>query len=166
MSSERLSGFSSAFDDMLERNRRELDALSGGSSRLRAPPSANQRPTPSTVRPAEDPAAPAALRTAAEAALDRKLGPGWRQEVVERVREGGEMVVRCRITAPQRGITRTVYGAAPLSGSAARTSGMVGGRAFRLGGGSAQTGAGTVHAEREAERAAVEAALAAGARLL
>ena len=76
------------------------------------------------------------------------------------------MVVRCRIHAPARGITRTVYGAAPLSGSAPHVGGTAGGRAFRLGGGASAAGPGAVEAERNAERLAVESALAACARLL
>ena len=108
----------------------------------------------------------AALRTSTERSLDEKLGPGWRHEVVERIREGDELVVRCRIHAPTRGITRTVYGSAPLSGSAPKLSGTAGGTAFRLGGGAPPTGSGAVQAERDAERRAVDSALAACARLL
>ena len=164
MASSRLSGFASAFDDMLERSRREMDALSGGSrvdrphrardvSRLGMPAGAKtQAPTPS--------------RSAAERALDEKLGPGWRHEVVERIRESGEMVVRCRVHAPARGITRTVYGSAPLSGSAPRLSGTAGDVSFRLGEGGSPAGSGAMGAERDAERRAVESALTSCARLL
>ena len=164
MASSRLSGFASAFDDMLERSRREMDALSGGSS-LHQPRRASERRSPSAPR-TERAAAPASGRTTTERTLDEKLGPGWRHEVVERVREGGEMVVRCRITASSRGITRTVYGSAPLAGSAARVSGSAGGVSFSLGGGASPAGAGAVQTERDAERRAVESALAACARLL
>ena len=79
------------------------------------------------------------------------------------------MVVRCRIHSPSRSITRTVYGAAPLSGSAGRTSGTsgtAGGVAFSLGGRASAAGTGALGAERDAERRAVDAALAACARLL
>ena len=164
MSSGRLRGFASAFDDMLEQNRRELDALSGGSS-LRPPSRGREGPRPSAPR-SESSMAAAPSRTPAERTLDEKLGPGWRHEVVERLREGGELVVRCRINVPQRGITRTVYGSAPLSGSAPRVSGTAGGNSFSLGGGTHAVGGGAVEAERMAERRAVESALAACARLL
>lgn len=164
MSSGRLSGFASAFDDMLERSRREMDALSGGSG-LRQSRRASEGRTPRAPR-TESVASPPPSRSPAERALDEKLGPGWRHEVVERIREDGEMVVRCRISAPERGITRTVYGAAPLSGSAPRVSGTAGGTAFGLGGGAAPAGAGAAETERETERRAVESALAACARLL
>ena len=164
MASGRLSGFASAFDDLLERGRREMDALSG-----RPRVERTQRATEG-LRPAsaagETAAGPAPARTPGERALDEKLGPGWRHEVVERIREGAELVVRCRVHAPSRGITRTLYGSAPLSGAALRASGRAGSIAFRLGDGTSDPGRGAVHAEHEAERRAVESALEACARLL
>ena len=165
VASSRLSGFASAFDDMLERSRREMDALSGG-SRVDRPQRAGEGTTISQ-RPRRKGDAPSApRRSAAERALDEKLGPGWRHEVVERIREGDEMVVRCRVHAPARGITRTVYGSASLSGAASRTSGTAGGVSFRLGDGGSPAGSGAMEAERDAERRAVDAALAACTRLL
>ena len=146
MPSDRLTGFSSAFDELLERSRRELDALSGGSG---AP---ELSPTPRTAsRPAADsppaarsasirapaPASPES-RSPAERALDDKLGTDWRHEVLDRTREGGELAVRCRVTAPARGISRTWIGTAPLSGSggdgASGTKGTTGNVSFTLGG--------------------------------
>ena len=164
MASSRLSGFASAFDDMLERSRREMDALSGG-SRADRPRRASERPPRSAPR--QGGGTPSArLRTSAERSLDDKLGPGWRHEVVERIREGGEMIVRCRVLAPARGITRTAYGSAPLSGSTPKLSGTAGGVSFRLGSGTSPASPGAVQAERDAERRAVDSALAACARLL
>ena len=210
MPSDRLTGFSSAFDEMLERSRRELDALSGGSdapalsptprttsqassrTSLRTPPRTSSEPPgsrPSAVRPsttARDQsdrsartAAPAS-RSPAERALDEKLGPDWHHEVLERTREGGELVVRCRVTAPARGVSRTWFGSAPVSGAGHRASnfgrgasgmrGKAGNVSFTLGA-RVGTGAGVgainpARNEREAERQAVESALAACARLL
>ena len=200
MPSDRLTGFSSAFDEMLERSRRELDALSGGSDAptlspvprtssrsssrtfLRTPPRTSSEPAgsrPSAVRPsttARDGSdrsartAPAS-RSPAERALDEKLGTDWRYEVLERTREGGDLVVRCRVTAPGRGISRTWFGSAPVSGPGRGASGMkgrAGNVSFTLGAG-AGTDPGTsdpARSEREAEREAVESALAACARLL
>ena len=203
MTADRLSGFSSAFDEMLERSRRELDALSGGSDAPalsptprtppRTPPRASLR-TPSRTFPeptggrssAPDrnvsagilASSPAASRSPAERALDEKLGADWRYEVLERTREGGEVIVRCRVTAPSRGISRTWFGSAPVSGPGHRASslgrgasgmkGRAGNVNFTLGAGMG-TGSGTgdpARSEREAEREAVEAALAACARLL
>ena len=208
MPSDRLTGFSSAFDEMLERSRRELDALSGGSdapalspvprtssrsssrTSLRTPPRTSSEPAgsgPSAIRPsttARDGSdrsartAPAASRSPAERALDEKLGTDWRYEVLERTREGGDLVVRCRVTAPARGISRTWLGSAPMPGPGHRGSnigrgasgmkGRAGNVSFTLGA-RAGTDPGTsdpARSEREAERQAVEAALAACARLL
>ncbi len=190
MPSDRLSGFSSAFDDLLERSRRELDALSVGSSapalsptpRASADPSAGSsaasaRGAARSV-PARSPAAapvsrspmsrPAASRSPAERALDEKLGPGWRHEVLDRTREGGELVVRCRVTAPARGVSRTMHGSAPLPGAggggASGLSGTAGSVRFSLGAGTGSRD--PARADREAERRAIESALAACARLL
>ena len=195
MPSDRLTGFSSAFDEMLERSRRELDALSGGSdapalsptprtasrvssrTSLPTPPRTSSEPVgsrPSAIHPsttARDQSdrsartAPAS-RSPAERALDEKLGTDWRYEVLERTREGGELVVRCRVTAPARGISRTWYGSAPVSGAgrggATGMTGTAGNVRFTLGPG-AGTGAGT-NDPFQAEREAVESALAACAR--
>ena len=165
MSSERLSGFASAFDDMLERSRREMDALSGG-TRVDRPGRASELARPG-IPDGDRAETPPPARTAAVRALDEKLGPGWRREVVERIREGDEMVVRCRVHAPARGITRTVYGSASLSGAAPRAERHRGGHLLpprwrELG----WAGSGAMGAERDAERRAVDAALAACARLL
>ena len=199
MPSDRLTGFSSAFDEMLERSRRELDALSGGSDAPALSPTprtasraSSRTSLPTPPRTSSEPAggrssaadrnvsagdasasSPAASRSPAERALDEKLGTNWRYEVLERTREGGELVVRCRVTAPSRGVSRTWFGSAPVSGAGRRAS-VMGGKAgnvsFTLGAGTG-TGAGVgannpARSEREAERQAVESALAACARLL
>ena len=206
MPSDRLTGFSSAFDEMLERSRRELDALSGGSDApaLSPTPRTSSRASsrtslPTPPRTSSEPAggrssaadrnvsaggasasSPAASRSSAERALDEKLGADWRYEVLERTREGGELVVRCRITAPSRGISRTWFGSAPMPGAGRGSSnpgrgasgmrGKAGNVSFTLGA-RVGTGAGVrannpARSEREAERQAVESALAACARLL
>jgi len=164
MASDRLSGFASAFDDLLERGRRDMDALSGRPrvDRTQRAPEGQRSGNPA----GETATRPAPARTPAERVLDGKLGSDWRHEVVERIREGGEMVVRCRVHSPSRGITRTVYGSAPLSGSAGRSSGTSGGIAFSLGGGASTAGTGALGTERDAERRAIDVALTACARLL
>ena len=213
MPSDRLTGFSPAFDEMLERSRRELDALSGGSdapalsptprtasrvssrTSLRTPPRTSSEPAGGRSSAADrnvsagdaSASSPAASRSPAERALDEKLGTDWRYEVLERTREGGELVVRCRVTAPARGVSRTWYGSAPMPGAGRGASnfgrrasnfgrgasgmrGKAGNVSFTLGAGTG-TGAGVgannpARNEREAERQAVESALAACARLL
>ena len=185
MSSNRLTGFSSAFDEMLERSRRELDALSSGSGvpALAPTPRSSSSHSAGSSKVASQATAQAVSaranrasasssesRSPAERALDDKLGPGWRHEVLDRTREGGEMVVRCRVTAPARGVSRTWHGSAPLSGAGlagtSGVSGTAGNVRFSLGGGSGGSAADPIRAEREAERQAIESALAACARLL
>ena len=86
--------------------------------------------------------------------------------------------MRCRVTAPARGVSRTWYGSAPMPGAgrgasnfgrgASGMKGRTGNVSFILGT-EADTGSGTsdpARSEREAERQAVESALAACARLL
>ena len=183
MPSDRLTGFSSAFDELLERSRRELDALSGGSGAPALSPTSRTSPSSPHVRRRDGARRHEASRperrhlrprkrSPAERALDDKLGPGWRYEVLDRTREDNELVVRCRVTAPTRGVSRTWHGSAPLSGTgrggASGVAGTAGNVRFSLGARdqcvrSLATPSGT---EREAERQAIESALAACARLL
>ena len=164
MPSERLTGFSSAFDELLERSRRELDALSGGSGGRALSPTSRTFTSSSTS------STTAATRSPVERVLDEKLGPDWRYEVLDRTREGGEMVVRCRVTAPARGVSRTWHGSAPLSGArggvASGMTGTAGNVRFSLGGRAGAPTDDPIRAEREAERQAIESALAACGRLL
>ena len=181
MFSDQFSGFSSAFDEMLKRNSRELDALSNrlGSpalspaSRTSANLSAGSSAAGSQQGVAQGVStrattSPSALRSLAECALDEGLGPGWRYEVLDRAREGDELLVRCRVTAPSRGVSRTWHGSAALSGAGgggtSGVSGTAGSVRFALGTGAARHD--PIRAEREAERQAIESALAACARLL
>ena len=182
MPSDRLSGFSSAFDDLLERSRRELDALASGSGvpalsptpRTSSSPSAGPATTAArSVAPgasARAPAPPTGSRSPAERALDAKLGADWRYEVLDRTREGGELIVRCRVTAPARGLSRTWHGSAPVSGAgraaASGVKGTAGNVRFTLGAGPGAGVDNPLQTEREAERHAIESALAACARLL
>ena len=175
MSSDRLSGFSSAFDELLERSRRELDALSSGSGSPALTPAPGTAARPSASPPSVSrtesipPATPAASRSPAEHALDEKLGAGWRYEVLDRTRDGDELVVRCRVTAPARGVSRTWYGSAPMAGTGRSSSGLKGSAGnvkFTLGRSPGKGAENPIQAERDAERSAVESALAACARLL
>ena len=185
MSSDRLTGFSSAFDELLERNRRELDALSGSSgspalspaSRTSTSPPAGSFETAAgraaqgvSARATRASASSPDSRSPSERALDEKLGPDWRYEVLDRTRESGEMVVRCRVTAPSRGVSRTWHGSAPLSGAgrggASGMTGTAGNVRFSLGASVGAQALDPMRAEREAERQAIESALAACARLL
>ena len=160
---------------MLERSRRELDALSSGSGSPALSPTSRTTARPSAsaaaaARTESTRASPPAARSPAERALDEKLGADWRCEVLERTREGDELVVRCRVTAPARGVSRTWFGSAPLSGGgrggASGRIGTSGNVRFTLGAGAGAETNDPIRAEREAEHRAVESALAACARLL
>ena len=185
MPSDRLTGFSSAFDELLERNRRELDALSGSTGSRALSPTSPTSASPSagsvaaTARIARQgdpslatraPAPPPPSRSPAERALDEKLGLDWRYEVLDRTREGGELVVRCRVTTPSRGVSRTWHGSAPLSGTGrggtAGMTGTAGNVRFSLGESAGAPAHDPIRTESEAERQAIESALAACARLL
>ena len=182
MPSDRLTGFSSAFDELLERSRRELDALSSGSGSPVLSPTSPTSTGPSAGSSAavarsaargastRAPASPPASRSPAERALDEKLGADWRYEVLDRTREGDELIVRCRVIASARGVSRTWHGSAPLSGAdrsgASGTTGTAGNVHFSLGTGTGARSQDPVRAKREAERQAIESALAACARLL
>jgi len=185
MPSDRLTGFSSAFDELLERSRRELDALSGGSGSPALSPASRTSTGSSpksfeavaggaaqavSARAARASASPPESRSPAERALDEKLGPDWRYEVLDRTREGNEIVVRCRVTVPSRGVSRTWHGSASLSGvgrgGASGMTGTAGNVRFSLGTSAGAQALDPIRAEREAERQAVESALAACARLL
>ena len=181
MPSDRLTGFSSAFDELLERSRRELDALSGSSGGRAFSPTSRtftSSSTSSATVATRDVAqgvstrattSPPVARSPAERVLDEKLGADWRYEVLDRTREGGEMIVRCRVTAPARGVSRTWHGSAPLSGArggvASGMTGTAGNVRFSLGGSAGAPTDDPIRAEREAERRAIESALAACARL-
>lgn len=140
---------------MLERNRRELDALGGGST-LRQPPRTTSTPRETS-------------RSAAERLLDDKLGDGWRYDLLERTRDGDDVIVRLRVTDARRGISRTQFGSASASADGASDmQGKAGDVTFSFGTGSAPTddARDTLSRERTAERAAIESALMACARLI
>ena len=142
MSKERLGGFSAAFDEMLEKNRRELEAL-GPASTLRrsragpdsptlsapAPPRASSQAPPAGNR---GPAQPPQPRSAAQRDLDAKLGENWQQQVLERFRDGDDIIVRCQVSYAKGQISRTHYGAARI-GDGPSVSGSSGGVHFVLG---------------------------------
>ena len=184
MPSDRLTGFSSAFDELLERSRRELDALSGGSGAPALSPTSRTSTSYSagssaavarsaaqdvSARTTRATALPPVSRSPAERALDERLGPDWRYQVLDRTREGDELVVRCRVTAPTRGVTRTWHGSAPLSGAgrggASGVAGTAGNVRFTLGADAGAERHDPIRSDREAERQAIESALAACARL-
>ena len=170
------SRYTSAFDDLLEKNRRELDALYQGagpstSSRATAAPaapepvSANRPPDTTPVDPG--PAAPIApappAASPAERLLNERLGDGWRFEVTSRRREKDEVIVVGTLRLPGSGGVRTQFGSARISAGGGATAGSAGGVAFSFGGGNTESPLG---AEEAAFERAREDALANCASLL
>ena len=180
------SRYTSAFDDLLDKNRRELDALYQGtapSTPSRPPPapapapataarepgpaptSAARPPGTDAVEPA--PAAPAAppppATSPAERLLNERYGDGWRFEVTSRRREKDEVVVVGTLRLSGAGGVRTQFGSAPIGTGGGTTAGSSGGVAFAFGGGSTES---PLRAEEAAFERAREDALANCATLL
>lgn len=178
MARDRRSGFSSPFDEMLERNRKEFDKLAGGARPRREPGRDNQRPSErpraraSVTAPVKPPPAAApqpeiALSPESQRSIDQRLGKGWSYEVMERRREGDEVIVRCKLTILERNLSKTQYGRARVAPANAEgtIAGSADGLAFRLEtNGAPLAGAGA--SEDEAFQKAVENALAGCAELL
>lgn len=127
--------FTSAFDELLEQSRRELDAL----YRDAAPAGPSRSAPPSDPPPSTAPAQGANPPTApVERLLDERYGDGWRFEVTSRRREGNEAIVVGTLRLPGAdGGVRAQFGSAPIA-PAARSgggaSGSAGGVGFSFGG--------------------------------
>ncbi len=151
MTAGRPSEFTSPFDDMLDQSRRQFDDLYGG-------PVAKSPPSPAPEAKSEhNGVAPQTTRF-----LDDRYGDRWRYEVVERRREGDEVIVLCRLTVAEGGPSRTQFGRAQVGAEASGLSGSAGGVAFTLGTGAAAPG----DPEQAAYQRALAAALAKCAELL
>ena len=110
MASDRRSSSSStsaasSFDEMLERNRRELDGMYGGIAWT----GAREAPPPGAASPAR---AASAERPVVRK-LNQRFGDKWRYEITERRRDGDEVIVLCRLTLPERNVTKAQFGLAP-----------------------------------------------------
>ncbi|MDP6623411.1 MAG: hypothetical protein QF754_14210, partial [Alphaproteobacteria bacterium] len=128
MAAGRSSEFTSPFDDMLDQSRRQFDDLYGG-------PVAKSPPSPALeAKPEHNGVAPETTRF-----LDDRYGDRWRYEVVERRREGDEVIVLCKLSVGD-GTTRAQFGRAQVGGEASGLSGSAGGVAFTLGTGAAAPG--------------------------
>jgi len=119
-----LTGFSDAFDELLAGNRKALD------DHLTSPSS----PTPSSAfdallgrtrtATAQHPASGASVKVEqfpavapAESTrfLNARFGElGWTYEILERRREEDEVIVLCRLSVPDRNISKTQFGRASL----------------------------------------------------
>ena len=175
------SRYTSAFDDLLAKNRRDLDALYQGAgpspaSRSRTPASGPSPASASGTRTPEpvsrDEAPPAREGPAAETPpvaspatrlLDERFGDGWRFEVTSRRREKDEVVVVGTLRLPGSGGVRTQFGCARIATSGGASGGSAGGVAFSFGAGAGES---PLAAEEAAFERAREDALASCAALV
>ena len=178
------SRYTSAFDDLLEKNRRELDALyrgTGGSdpSRPARSPAASAASGPTSAAAAAAPealpresvprasgetadaAAPPVASSPTERLLDERYGDGWRFDVTSRRREGDEVIVIGTLRLPGSGGVRTRFGSARISEDGGATSGSAGGVAFSFGGDGRERPAASEDAAFERARADALAGCAA-----
>ena len=188
------SRFTSAFDDLLAKNRRELDALYRGA----APSGGGRAPTASSVPAmppgssiqAADPsreekgpsgpggrggrapgaegeaggAEPSPAASPAERLLDERYGDGWRFEITSRRREKDEAIVVGALRLPGAGGVRAQFGAARISAGGGGSGSGTAGGVAFSFGGVA--GGGALAAEEAAFERAREDALANCAALL
>lgn len=163
MASDRRSSSSStsaasSFDEMLERNRRELDGMYGGLAWT----GASEAPPPGAASPAR---AASAERPVVRQ-LNQRFGDKWRYEITERRRDGDEVIVLCRLTLPERNVTKAQFGLARIgrAGAGAAVRGSAAGVSFTLGAGESVSLAGD--SEDAAYERAADDALAKCAAML
>ena len=98
--------------------------------------------------------------------LDSRYGAGWNFAVLERERQGNEILVKGRLTIPGKGIGKTQFGVGAIPGEAgaASVAGSAGGISFALGAGPGAGGG--QNPEQRGYRRAIEDALAKCAALL
>lgn len=163
MASDRRSSSSStsaasSFDEMLERNRRELDSMYGGIAWT----GAREAPPPGAASPAR---AASAERPVVRQ-LNQRFGDKWRYEITERRRDGDEVIVLCRLTLPERNVTKAQFGLARIGGAGAGAAvrGSAAGVSFTLGAGESVSLAGD--SEDAAYERAADDALAKCAAML
>ena len=149
------SSATSPFDDLLKQSRESFETLAGSpgpasessrkSSFYSQPPSKelSQSPEPSNVRQF----------------LDDRYGDRWRHEILERKQERDQIIVLCKLTIEDEGISKNQFGEATIerdSGGVAQRAGKVNGIPFSFGPSEADNGDG----EAAAFRRATESALA------
>jgi hypothetical protein len=141
MASGRRKDFSSPFDEMLEENRRQFEALYGGSrsghgeGAAREPARPSPSPAPGLSAEPSHGARQAGLDASSSEAvrfLNDRYGEGWRYEITNRQRDGEEVVVLCKLVVEDQGITKSQFGRARIgdSGEAYAIKGSAAGIAF------------------------------------
>lgn len=180
-----LTGFVSAFDELLKRNRRRMQERipkapgRAMTNRARGPERVfpeffvprTPAAAPSTPDPIQPLAEPRPTRTAAsegERRLNERFGDGWQYEVMERSREGDEVIVLCRVTVPGKNISKEQFGRASirLPGRRDLVRGSANGIAFAMRLESERSRVPAGNPEEAAFQTAVENALARCADLI
>ena len=169
MAGDRRSAASSVFDTLLDRNRQRFDELYTGKSPSsgRAATAPSARSAAPSGAPATDSASPVVRQ------LNERYGDGWSHRVVDRRRDGDEVIVLCRLSIVDGNVQKTQFGHARIGGGRIGAAGggrviagVSGGVAFSVG--TAGTGAHATagNSEDDAYRRAVDDALAKCVRLL
>jgi hypothetical protein len=167
---------SSPFDRMLDENRRQFDALLTRRAPAARPEPRAESPRPSA--PTEMSAPPAAAPPPRSAdgevfdiratdigqTLARRYGENWRFEIVDRRRDGEDVVVWARLTAGDHDKTRRGRARIQGAGRAAPISAQAGDTGFVLRAGDEPASAVSDDPERTAYEQAAALALAACAK--
>ena len=162
-----------AFDEMLERNQRELDALYSGPDSTSRPPAnagVSSHPTPPSATPhysasrqgrGVDEPSSVTVRN-----LTERYGDKWHYDVVDRRREGDEIIVLCKLSIEDDQISKAQFGSASIGGTGSKTAASAGGTSFSFGAAAGSQEAPAGDPVDLAYKRAVDAALAKCATML
>ncbi len=154
--------FSAVFDELLARDRKQLDDLLGGSTRAAPNDKASASRSTATIRTSHATATNSRVTPTGEM-LNTKYGMGgWRHHIRERRVEGDEAIVLCELSVAAQNISKTQFGSAKISAVSSGVAGQAQGVSFSLAGHSNSN----TSDETEALERASEAALAKCAALL
>lgn len=162
-----------AFDEMLGRNQRELDALYSGPVSTSRPPT-NAETSPRPTPPSTTPPYSASRQgrgvdepdSATVMSLTERYGDKWHYDVIDRRREGNEIIVLCKLSIEDDQISKSQFGSAPIGGADSTTAASAGGTSFSFGAASGSQETPVDDPEDLAYRRAVDAALAKCAAML
>ena len=173
MATNERTSSTAAFDEMLARNRRELDALYPGSAPTAGALSITDPPPPATEPPATSPPSarrapePDSADSETVRTLNERYGDGWRYDVIDRRREGNEIIVLCKLVIDEGEVTKAQFGSARVGGGGTPTAGSAGGTSFSFGTSrSASVPSSPASPEDLAYARAIDAALARCAAML
>lgn len=183
MAKNPLEGHTNRFDGLLKQRGGWFDAqLEESAGRGIAIPPGGGAASPSPGAPIAAPVKPGATPGALPAPalpvfqpetseavrrLNDRFGEGWRYEVVENREEQGEVIVLCKVSVPEKQISKTQFGSAPSGarGGTAEIRGTADGVPFVIAGAAADPARPGISSDA-AFRQAVENALAKCADML